>query len=152
MVLSHLSARFIILRRYQSLVFDAKNSVRPTSTASMLRNFFPARNGPWIETDGSVKVQDQGCMLGMVAVCFLQIPEFLSWLFLCSIWSRIVLLQENSISVNLCWVSPSQTNSVHLLRMKIRIDCTPVWKNLPVNHTFKLPPDTQHYFRAEPII
>ena len=41
--------------------------------------------------------------------------------------------------------------SFQLLRIKIRIACTPVWNKLPVNHTFKIPPDTQHYFGAEPI-
>ena len=67
--------------------------------------------------------------------------------------SRIVVLQENSISVNKCWVSPSQNfmNSFQLLRTKFRIDCTPVWNRLPVNHTYKISPDTQHYFGAEPI-
>ena len=34
-----------------------------------------------VETDGNLKAQDQGCMLGVVAVQFLPIPEFLSWLF-----------------------------------------------------------------------
>ena len=42
-------------------------------------------------------------------------------------------------------------NSFQLLRIKIHIECTLVWNKLPVNHTFKIPPDTQHYFGAEPI-
>ena len=45
-------------------------------------NFSHAINGPWIETDGNLKAQDQDCMLGVVEVWFLSIPEFLSWLFL----------------------------------------------------------------------
>ena len=36
-------------------------------------------------------------------------------------------------------------------RVKIRISCTPVWNKLPVNHTFKIPQVTHHYFGAEPI-
>ena len=40
---------------------------------------------------------------------------------------------------------------VQLLREKIRIEWTLVWKELPVNHTLKIPPATQHYFGAEPI-
>ena len=44
MALSHLSARFIHPRRYQSLVFDAKNSVRPTSTGSKFSKFPPCKN------------------------------------------------------------------------------------------------------------
>ena len=39
MLLSHLSARFIIPRRYQPLVSDAKNSVKPISTVSMFSEF-----------------------------------------------------------------------------------------------------------------
>ena len=64
--------------------------------------------------------------------------------------SCIIVLLENSLSVNYCWVSPSQNfmNSFHLLKIKIHIDCTPVWNKLPVNHTFRISPDTQHYFRA----
>ena len=80
-VFSHLSARFIIPRQYQSLVFDGKNSVKPTSTPSIFRTFFHARNGPRIGTDSNLKAQDQRCMLGVVAVRFLPIPEYLSWLF-----------------------------------------------------------------------
>ena len=34
-----------------------------------------------VETDGTLKSQDQGCMLGVV-VRFLSIPAFLSWLFM----------------------------------------------------------------------
>ena len=82
MVLRHFSARFIIARRYQSLLFDAKNSVRPLPQLQCFRNFFHKRNGPWIETYGNLKAQDQGCMLDVVAVRFLRIPEFLSWLFM----------------------------------------------------------------------
>ena len=54
----------------------------PLSQLQCFRNFFHARNGPWIKTDGNLKLQDQGCTLGVVAVQFLPIPEFLSWLFL----------------------------------------------------------------------
>ena len=36
------------------------------------------------------------------------------------------------------------------LRIKIHIDCTPVWYKLPVNHILKISPDTQHYFGVEP--
>ena len=61
--------------------FDAKNSVRDTSQLQSFRNFFDARNAPWIKTDGNVKAQDQGCVMGVVAVRFPPIPEFLSWLF-----------------------------------------------------------------------
>ena len=39
-------------------------------------------------------------------------------------------------------------NWSHLLRINICIDCTPIWNNLPVNHTFKIPSDT-HYFGAK---
>ena len=46
-----------------------------------------------------MKTQYQGCMLGVVAVGFLPIPEFLSWLFV-QYGSRIILLGENYISVN----------------------------------------------------
>ena len=42
-------------------------------------------------------------------------------------------------------------NSFQLLRIKI-LCSTLVWNKLPVNHTFKIPPDTQHYFGAEPIL
>ena len=59
------------------LVFDAKNSVRPTTTASMSSKFFPRKK--WdVETDGNLKAQDQDCMLDVVAVRFLPIPEFVS--------------------------------------------------------------------------
>ena len=34
------------------------------------------------QNDGNLKAQGQGCMLGVVAVRFLPIPEFLSWLFM----------------------------------------------------------------------
>ena len=43
-------------------------------------------------------------------------------------------------------------NSFQLLRIKIRITCTPVWNKLTVIHTFKIPPDTQHYFGVKPIL
>ena len=42
-------------------------------------------------------------------------------------------------------------NSFQLLRIKIRIDCSPVWNKLPVNHSFKIPRHTQHYSWAESI-
>ena len=41
-------------------------------------------------------------------------------------------------------------NSFHLLRIKIRMNFTPVWNKLLLNHTFKIPP-TQHFFGAEQI-
>ena len=81
MVLSHFSVRFIVARRYQSLLFDAKNSLRPLPQLQCFRNLYHGRNGSWIETDGKLKAQYQGCVLGVVAVRFLPIPEFLSWLF-----------------------------------------------------------------------
>ena len=51
------------------------------SFSFFFQNFFHAKNGLWIETDGNLNAQDQGCMLGVVAVQFLPISEFLSWLF-----------------------------------------------------------------------
>ena len=128
-----------------------RNRWEPLTQLRCFQNFLHARNGKWIETDGNLKVQDQNCMLGVVAVRFLPIPEFLSWLFM-QYGSYIVLLQENSIYVNQWWVSPSQNfmNSFQLLKIKIRIDCMPVWNKFPVNHT-KIPPDARHYFGAEPI-
>ena len=39
-----------------------------------------------------------------------------------------------------------------LLRILIRIDLMPVWNKLPVNHTFKIPPDTEDHFGDEPIL
>ena len=41
MVLSHLSAMFIISRHYQSMFFDAKNSVRSISTTSIFSKLLP---------------------------------------------------------------------------------------------------------------
>ena len=82
MVLSQLSVRFIIPWRYQSLVLMRRIRWNPLPQLQCFRNFFHARNGPWIETDGNLKVQDQGCILGVVAVRFLPILEFLSWLFM----------------------------------------------------------------------
>ena len=61
--------------------FDVKNSVDPLPQFKCFWNFFHERNGTWIETYGNLKLQDQGCMLGVVAVRILPIPEFLSWLF-----------------------------------------------------------------------
>ena len=37
-------------------------------------------------------------------------------------------------------------NFFQMLRIKIRINCTPVWNQLSVNHIFNIPPDTQYYF------
>ena len=54
----------------------------PLPQLKCFRNLVHARNGPWIETDGNLKAQDLGCMLGVVAVRFLLISEFLSWLFM----------------------------------------------------------------------
>ena len=47
----------------------------PLSQLQSFRNFFHARNVSRIETDGNLKVQYQGCMLGVIAVRFIQIPE-----------------------------------------------------------------------------
>ena len=49
---------------------------------------------------------------------------------------RILLLQENSISVNKCWVSPSQNvmNWSQLFGIKIHIDCMSVWNELRCSH------------------
>ena len=77
MILSHLSARFIILRRYQSLIFYAKNSVRPLPQLQSFRNFFRARNGPWIETDGNLK----GARSGLYAGCGNSSIPPNSWIF-----------------------------------------------------------------------
>ena len=33
--------------------------------------------------------------------------------------------------------------------LRIKIDCMPISNKLPVNHTFKIPPDTQHCFGAK---
>ena len=41
-------------------------------------------------------------------------------------------------------------NLFQLLRIKIHIDCTPIWNKLP--NTFKISPDQQHYFGAELIL
>ena len=43
-VLNHLSSRFIIARRYKSLLFVAKNSVRTLPQLQCFRNFFHGRN------------------------------------------------------------------------------------------------------------
>ena len=40
------------------------------------RNFFHERNRPWIETDGNLNARDKGCMLSVVAVRLLPIPDF----------------------------------------------------------------------------
>ena len=146
MVLSHTSARFIIPPRYQFVVFYAKNSMRPTSTPSMfIQNFFDARNGTWIEADGNLKAQDQSCMLVVVTVRFLPINEFLSRLF--------VQYGVSCCKGTLFRLTPSKNfmNSFKLLGIKICIDCIPIWNKFPMDNTFKIPPDTQHYFGNEPI-
>ena len=45
------------------------------------------------------------------------------------------------------WVSQPQNfmNLFQLLRIKILINCTPVWNKLPLNQAFKILPDTQYY-------
>ena len=95
----------------------------------------------------ATKAQDQDCMLGVVAIRSLPIPEFLVmsvravWDLGLSCCKRILFRLTNAGSQNFM-------NSFQLLRIKIRIDCTPVWNKLPVNRTFKIPPDT-HYFGAD---
>ena len=79
MVLSHLSAMFIIPA---SVFFMRRIRWDPLPQLQWFQNFFQARNGPWIKTDGNLKAQDQGCMLGVVPVWLLPIPQFLSWLFI----------------------------------------------------------------------
>ena len=103
------------------------------------RNYFHGRNGTWIETDGNLKAQDQGCMLTVVLVPFPPITDF---------WHGC------SCSMGSCWVSASQNfiKSFQLLRIKIQIDCIPVWNKYPLNHTCNIPPDTQYYFGTEPIV
>ena len=78
------------------------------------------------------------------AVCWVweqfDASQFLNFCHVRAGWGPlIVLLQENSISVNECWVSPTQNvvNSSQLLRINIHIDCKHFCNKLPVNHTFK---------------
>ena len=65
--------------------------------------------------------------------------------------SRIVLLQENSVSILMLSISVSKFHelvSVFGNEDPYRLDA-PFWDKLPVNHTLKIPPDTQRYFGAE---
>ena len=87
--------------------------------------FFHARNGSWIETVGNQKAQDQGCVLSVVAVRFLPIPEFLSWLFVQYGVSHSPAARELYFS-SLKISSRNFMNSLQLLRIKSSIDCTPV--------------------------
>ena len=54
----------------------------PLPQLQWFRNCFHTRNESCIETHGNLKSQDQGSMLDVVAVRFLPIPEFVSWLCL----------------------------------------------------------------------
>ena len=104
--MSHLSARFIIPRRYESLVFDVKNSVRPTFTASVFSKFLPSKKRVMDHIDCNLKAQDEGYLLAVVAVRFLSVPDFFPGCSY-SMGSCIVQRNENTISTS----RPFGTNS-----------------------------------------
>ena len=75
--------------------------------------FFHSRNWPWIETDGNLKVQNQGCMLGVVAVRFLPNSEIVIvfravWDLALSCYKRTLFLLTNAgyFVLKISWTRP----------------------------------------------